>query len=244
VGFVRSEDFIVFAPDEPLAEAVLARAEQLRRQIAEEWFGEELPPGAGRTLIHVRVDDREDSGLTWPKDPNDPRQKLHNVWITATRERVLEGLFAHEMTHAVFATKFPGGIPPWIEEAIASLYDDPERAASRRRILARYAKTGNWPDLEKVLAARRICATDDAAYCVGPSVVEYLLSRGGKATLIRFAVAANKKGCEAALRECYGLGSVNALQVAWQAWARQATHRYAAPRARRSQPLAAIGRRP
>ena len=65
-GFVRDDDFIVFAPDESLAEAVLAKAAQLRRQIAEEWFGEPLPPGAGRTLIHVQLDDREDSGLTWP----------------------------------------------------------------------------------------------------------------------------------------------------------------------------------
>ena len=232
VGFDHNENFIVFAPDQSLAETVLAKAVGLRKQIAEEWFEEELPSGNGRTLIHVELSDSEDSGLTWVKDPKDPRQTLHRVWLTTTRDRALGSMLAHEMTHAVFATRFPDRLHPWIEEGIASLHDDPGRAADRRRILRRYAQQGSWPRLGRIIGARRIVATDDAAYCVGPSVVQYLLSRGDKADLIRFAVAAKEKGCEQALRECYGFAGVQDLQLAWQAWASKAakSYAYAAPR--------------
>ena len=227
VGFARNENFIVFARDQSLAETTLANAEGLRKQIAKEWFEKELPPGEGRTLIHVELSGSEDSGLTWVKDRSDPRQTLHRIWLTTTRDRALGSMLSHEMTHAVFATKFPDRLPPWIEEGIASLNDDPGRAADRMRILRRCAQQGSWPRLGGIIGARSIVATNDAAYCVAPSVVQYLLSRGDKADLIRFAVAAKEKGYDRALRECYGLRGVQDLQLAWEAWASKATKSYA-----------------
>lgn len=227
VGFAHNENFIVFARTQPLAEKTLAEAERLRKKIAEQWLQKELPSGEGRTLIHVELSDSEDSGLTWAKDPSDPKQTLHRMWLTTTRDRALGSMLAHEMTHAVLATKFPDRLSPWIEEGIASLNDDPGRAADRMRILRRCAQQGSWPRLGRIIGAQRIAATDDAAYCVAPSVVQYLLSRGDKADLIRFAAAAKEKGDERALRECYGFRGVEDLQLAWEAWASKATKSYA-----------------
>ena len=42
-----SRNFNVLAPDQGLANGVLAQAEIFRREIAKEWLGEDLPTGAG-----------------------------------------------------------------------------------------------------------------------------------------------------------------------------------------------------
>jgi hypothetical protein len=220
VGFAHDDNFIVFAPDQALAEGLLVRANSLRREIATEWFGEQLPTGAGRTVVHLRLSEADDRGTIWPKDPKDAKQTLHNVWVTTTPDRV-DALLKHELTHAVFATKFPERIPRWIEEGIASLADDAGRAASRDRLLAQYVRSGDWPALKPILEANRIRSTDDAAYSAAPSVIRYLLSRADKRTLVRFALLAKNEGLEAALRQCYGFRGLDEFQVAWQAWVGQ-----------------------
>jgi hypothetical protein len=242
-GFAQNESLIVFAPDQALAETVLAKANLLREQIAEEWFGEELPSASGRALVHVELADAEQSGLTWVKDPADPKQKLHRVWVTAPRERALGSMLAHEMTHVVFATRFPDRLPVWIEEGIASLHDDPGRAARRRRALERYAETGNWPSLSSVLEASRAAATDDSLYSTAPSMVEYLLTRNDKPTLVRLAAAAKQKGWDAAFQEYYGFRNVADFQTAWQTWASRADKSYASGARDGGEPLAALRRR-
>src|SRR5438270_11455376 len=77
-GFVHSSNFTVFTPPVPSQEAadvfaktVLERAEQLRKQIAIEWLGEELPPSIGQVLLNVDFVNKPDSGLTWAKDHPD-----------------------------------------------------------------------------------------------------------------------------------------------------------------------------
>ena len=54
---------------------------------------------------------------------------------------------------------------------------------------------------------------------VAASVTEYLLRRGDKARLLRFAVSGKTAGWDTALREHYGLRSAEEFQQAWQAWA-------------------------
>jgi hypothetical protein len=69
-----------------------------------------------------------------------------------------------------------------------------------------------------VLDAARIAETDEAAYSVAGSLVEFLLTRGDRAALIRFAVEGQKAGWDAAARTVYGLNSVAGLEAAWRDW--------------------------
>lgn len=216
-GVARSENFIVMAPDQVLADQVLVRAEDYRRQAAKEWLGQELPPGVGRAIIHVVVCEAEDTGLTWPIDS--PQRKFHRLFLRASRERLLGSGLGHEITHLVFAVRYPGRLPVWADEGAASLSDDQSRTDIRRDVIQRYVRTGNWPDLRPILEARTIGASDRATYSVARSLTEYLLSRGDRATFLRFAVAGKEGGWDRALREHYAIHTVPELQLAWQAWA-------------------------
>ena len=216
-GFVHNENFMVLAADEQLAEEVLARADQFRREVALQWLGKPLPANVGPAIINVVLSDTEDRGLTWPID--NPKRKYHKVWLTTSRERATGSTLRHEICHVVLATRFPQRLPEWAEEGAASLSDDEARIKSRRSTIDWYADTGNWPALIDVLERETITADDQASYSVAASVTGYLLSRGDKATFLVFAAEGKQTGWDEALRTHYGLGSVGELQVAWQTWA-------------------------
>jgi len=220
-GLAHNENFIVLAPDKQLADAVAGQADAFRKQVAQEWLGTELPPSVGRTIINVTLSDTEDTGFTWAIDQ--PERKYHKMWLTTTRQRALGSSLCHEITHVVLATRFPERLPSWAEEGAASLKDDSQRRDTRRRIIAWYAQTGNWPNLANVLRAETILGEDQASYSVAASLTEYLLTRGDKAKFLRFAKSGKETGWDLALQQFYGVRTVRELQAAWQAWASKAT---------------------
>src|ERR1700682_5914978 len=85
-GMANDENFIIIATDEALAEEVLAKANQYRKEVAEEWLGVELPPSVGRAIIDIQLAD-DDQGRTWVIDA--PDRKHHMLWLTTTRQRAL-----------------------------------------------------------------------------------------------------------------------------------------------------------
>lgn len=222
-GFAHDANFLVLAPNQQLAEDVLASANDIRAHVAKEWLGEELPPSVGRTVISVTISEWEDRGLAWPIDT--PKRTLHKVWLRTTQDGAVGGPLAHEVVHIVLATQFRDRLPAWADEGVASTVDDGPRVDTRRQIVAWFARTGNWPSLATLLDARSISPEDQATYSAAASVTQYLLSRGGKAKFLQFAVAGKANGWNQALKEHYSLRSVTDLQGAWQAWARSAASR-------------------
>lgn len=218
-GLAHGDNFVVTAADDALAEEVLAKADQFRKEVAEEWLGLELPPSVGRVVIDVELAD-DDQGRTWVIDH--PDRKYHMLWLTTTRERALGSTLKHEITHVVLATELPGRLPAWADEGAASLADDDQRVEIRRRTIAWFARTGNWPNVESVLEASTILATDKATYSVSASLTEYLLTRGDKPQFLEFAVDGKAQGWVRALRTHYGIESVARLEQAWRAWAAEA----------------------
>ncbi|MCA9155634.1 MAG: hypothetical protein R3C99_20155 [Pirellulaceae bacterium] len=223
-GFQRSDNFDVFTPTvtttedaQNYARAVLQRAEHYRRAVATEWLGAPLPPSVGRATINVSHSDR-DYGLTWAKD--DANRKYHTVYLSTSVDRALNHTLAHEIVHVVLATRFPhpNRLPAWFEEGIASRYDDPDRQRTREQIVAWWAETGNWPNLQTIVSSENISTDDQSAYAASASVIEFLLSRRDAKTLMAFGEAA-RSDLNAALRANYDLADTTQLQQAWQTWA-------------------------
>ena len=224
-GFVHSPNFIILTPPKPSEEAaaafakrLLAKAEQYRKEIALEWLGEELPPSIGQVMINVRFTADGDSGLTWAKDHAE--RNFHAMYLATAPEHLPEGLLAHEMAHCILATKFPypRRLPAWLDEGIASRYDDAERVAIRQRITAWYVTSGQWPRLAGVLAAEKVHSDDQAAYTLAATLTQYLLSRGDKRLLLRFGQLTQDVGLDRALVECYGIKNASELESQWRAW--------------------------
>ena len=141
VGTAHSENFNVMAPTKELAQSVAVKAESYRKLAALEWFGRELPAGKDRTILTVFTSADEDEGLSWPI--NDPQQKCHRIWITASAENAIGSLLNHEVLHTVLASFMRGGsLPRWADEGIASQVDDAVRLQSREQLVESWASQG------------------------------------------------------------------------------------------------------
>jgi hypothetical protein len=219
-GMARNENFVVLAPDDALAHAVLRRADQLRRDVALEWLSRELPLGAGRTLINVKLSTTTtDRAFSWPVGQSN--RNFHWIWVTASRQRILGSTLRHEITHAVLATQFSGQLPRWADEGAASLSDDAERKAARVAIVDAYVQSGTWPDLRSVLEQKAVSAADWQTYSVAASMVEYLMTRRDQPTVLAFAETGRERGWDAAAQMHYGVQSLDELEAGWREWAGQ-----------------------
>lgn len=223
---VRNANFLVVtedhpdsaATDESFARSVLQQAERYRAEIARQWLGRPLPEGVGRTIINVTFSTDHDRGLTWAMDGSERR--FHNIYLNTQPDRAIESTLAHEIAHTVLATRYPHPrrLPEWIEEGIASSYDDEQRRAQRRELVAWWMETDSVPSLEKLLTLRAVSAEDATAYTAASSLVDYLLTKQDRATLLRFAEEGVRSGWDRALQIHYGLASVSALQTTWIQW--------------------------
>jgi hypothetical protein len=229
-GFVHSANFIVFTPPVPsqeaadvFAKAILDRAEQLRRQISIEWLGNELPPSIGPVMLNVNFANQPNSALTWAKDH--PDRKFHSLFIETSPGELPDGLLAHEMTHCILATRYPHPqrLPAWLEEGIASQYDDVQRQEIRQRIVSWFVTTGQWPRLASVLSTQRVHSDDQQAYAVATTVTELLLERGSRQKLLQFGEAASKDGVDRALKQYYDIAGTAELEVLWRGRLSQAS---------------------
>jgi hypothetical protein len=219
-GLAHNQNFIVLAPDQLLADEVLAKAGDYRSQIAAQLFGKPLRAGAGRAIINVEICGGGDSAFTWPIDS--PERKYHKVWLKTSAAAAAGNTLRHEMVHVLLNTKYPQQLPMWLEEGLAGRNDDPERLDIRRRLLASYATGGHWPDLKAIVDREIIDADDQAAYSVAGSLTEYLLTRGDMATLLRFGIAQKASGWNTALEQYYHIASLRQLQESWRAWVGEA----------------------
>ncbi len=217
--FARSSHFVVGAEQQELADAVLVKAEAIRKQLAQEWLGGKLSSDGQVVVIHVFPSDEKDYGLT-RIDPGDARGIHHMMWIVTAPE-LIDSTLAHEMTHVVFGCQFQDRVPIWANEGAASLLDDPRRQATRHRIIADFAQTGKWPDLTKLLERASLTTSDAAGYATAASVTEFLLSCADKPTFLRFALQGESLGWDAALWENYRIRNIGELQSQWQDWARR-----------------------
>ncbi len=216
---VISKNFVVAAVGRSFSEAVLAKAESLRKEFAVDWLGQELSSGQEFTLIQVELSDRADEGLTLLCGPGRRLRGDHRMWLTTSRERALGSTLAHEVAHVTLNARFPKGMPAWANEGIASQFDDGDRAATRTRIVANFATSNQWPSVRTILDAESIGHTDESTYTISSSLVQFFLANGSRTTLVDFVEAGAKLGWDAALQQFYGIKSVAELQKEWQTWA-------------------------
>ncbi len=224
-GVARNENFSVYVPEtstpgqaQRFAELLAERAQQYRAEIANEWLGEELPAGAGRTTIYVEISNVEDVGLTWAKDSAERRS--HTIWLKTSPRLAIGETLKHEVAHAVFATKYPHPhrLPSWVEEGIASRYDNAIRKDARDQLARSWVRTGRSVALEQMLASTDLHSTDEYYYAAATSLVSFLLTRGDAQRVVRFAEDGQRSDWSAALRAHYYIESLDALQTQWQAW--------------------------
>jgi hypothetical protein len=226
-GLASNANFIAYVPLKPspekagqYAKLIVERAQLFRDEVAREWLGETLPDGGTRTIITVGFTNKENSGFTWAKD--DPQKRFHSVYLNTSPAKAAGTILNHEIAHTVFATKYPhpNRLPSWVEEGIASRYDDPALIAVRQQEVRSWMRVGRIPRLVSLLNAPGIESFDDTHYAAAESLVSFLATRGDKLAIVKFAEDGQRVGWDCALQAHYRIAGVQQLQSDWQAWLR------------------------
>lgn len=130
-GVARSDNFSVYAESQPVADAILKYAETCRARIANEWFGRELPDGAGRATVYVEFcDGRSRTHLS--------KHGNHQVFLACPKADIPK-VIRHEVSHCVTNTfnPWPQFVPKELDEDIALCQNTPTTDAERAELKQR-----------------------------------------------------------------------------------------------------------
>jgi len=218
----RSANFIVETPDPAFAGQVAAAAEKYRRELAVEWLGAAMPNWSQPCVMTVRAGPRLGPGgaTTFIFD----RGEVFGwrMTIQGSRQRILDSVLPHEITHMIFASRFRQPLPRWADEGGATSVEHVSERNKYRQMLYQFLQTGRGIAFNRMFAMKDYPADVMPLYAQGYSVAEYLIGQYGRRKYVAFITAGLKaQDWSAALRQTYGIGGAAALQNTWLAWVRQ-----------------------
>jgi hypothetical protein len=240
----RSQHFIVSAPTQQLANEVCQAAEQYRRDLAMEWLGRELPPWRDICPISVKLDQGAGGATTFVFQGGMPTQ--WTMQVQGTRERILDSVLPHELTHTVFATHFGRPLPRWADEGASTTVEHSSEKAKQDRLLIQHL-TSQPPrgiPFNRMFAMKEYPHDILPLYSQGYSLARFFIQQGGKRKFVEYVGEGMRtNNWPAVTRNHYGFGSLSDLQVAWVDWVRQGSPAIASGSALASTTATSIGGR-
>lgn len=215
----RSANFLVTAADPALAREVALAAEAQRKSLAMAWLGTELPPWTGPCRVDVVVGDRMRSQGHTTFYRRDGQPTDWRMAVQGTRQRVLDSVLPHEITHTILATRFGRPLPRWVEEGVCVTVENDAARAELRWHVERALLAGRGVSLERLIGCDGRVGLM-MSYSHGYSVTEFLVEQGGRRKFLDYVEAATRDGDDwnAATRQFYGYESLRDLQDDWTQW--------------------------
>ena len=218
----KTANFVVTAETPQLAKEIGDQAEVYRKQLAMEWLGKELPTWAKPCPITAQC--RPDLGAGGATSFVFDRGEVFG-WkmnIQGSRERILDSVLPHEVTHTIFASYFRQPVPRWADEGACTTVEHPSEVSKQERNLIQFLKTGRGIPFSQMFAMKEYPSDVMPLYAQGHSLSEWLIeSRGRKAFLEFVGDGMKDENWPRAVREHYGFDSLLAMQNSWNDWVRQ-----------------------
>jgi hypothetical protein len=218
----RTTNFVVSAPTPQLAKEIGDAAEVWRKKLAIEWIGREMPPWSQSCPITARVAPRLGAGgaTTFIFDRGDVFGWEMN--IQGSRERVLDSVLPHEITHTIFACYFRQPLPRWADEGACTTVEHPSEIATQERLLIDFLHNGKGIPFNKMFAMKEYPPDVLPLYAQGHSLTRYLLMKRGKPAFLDFlADGMRDENWPRAVQQHYGHENLYELQNDWLGWVKQ-----------------------
>jgi hypothetical protein len=218
----RSANFSVSAPTPQLAKEIGDCAEACRRDLAIAWLGQELPNWSKPCPIHAKVGPRLGAGgaTSFVFDRGEVFDWKMN--IQGSRERILDSVLPHEVTHTIFASHFRKPVPRWADEGACTTVEHRSEVAKQERMLIDFLKTRRGIPFDQMFMMKDYPSDVMPLYSQGHSLAQWLIeSRGRKAFLTFLADGMRDENWRRAVREHYGFDGLNSMQNAWLEWVKQ-----------------------
>ena len=219
-GF-RGENFTVNASTPELAREIGLAAERLRKELAIEWLGKEMPPWSKPCPINAQVSSGLGAGGATSFLFQNGEVFKWRMSIQGSRERILDSVLPHEITHTIFASHFRQPLPRWADEGACTTVEHESEKAKQKRMLIRFLKTGHGIAFSDLFAMKEYPADVMPLYSQGYSLARFLIAQGGKKKFLAFVGDGMRdENWPRAVREHYGAESLWALQDTWLDWVR------------------------
>jgi hypothetical protein len=218
----RTQNFLVSAASESLAREMGDAAETFRHDLAVEWLGAALPAWSEPCPIRVLASPElpaggETSFLFTAGQPHGWR-----MIVQGSRERVLDSVLPHEITHTIFATHFGCPLPRWADEGACTTVEHASERRKQDKWLIEFLTTDRGIAFNEMYAMREYPSDILPLYSQGYSVSRFLIAQGGKQKFIKYVGAGlDSRNWTAATRQYYGFASLSELQVTWLEWVRR-----------------------
>jgi hypothetical protein len=220
----RTPNFVVDAPTPELAREIGESAERWRVDLAEEWLGQTLPRWAEPCPIKARVAPNLGAGGATSFVFDRGQVFDWQMTIQGSRERILDSVLPHEITHTVFATHFRQPLPRWADEGACTTVEHHSEVAKQERMLidflrARPGHPGRGIPFNDMFAMKDYPQDVLPLYAQGHSLSVFLIGQRGKRAFLEFlSDGMTDENWRRAVNAHYGFEHLLALQNAWLDW--------------------------
>lgn len=218
---VRSQHFIVSAPTQQLATEICQAAEQFRRDLAIEWLGHELPEWNGVCPIKADVSPNLGAGgaTSFVFQGGTPGQ--WTMSIQGSRERILDSVLPHEITHTIFATHFGRPLPRWADEGACTTVEHESEKTKQDRFLVQFLTTDRGIPFNRMFVMKEYPPDILPLYSQGYSLARFFIQQGGKQKYVQYVgEGMRSNNWTATTKKFYGFSSLSDLQLTWVEWVR------------------------
>jgi hypothetical protein len=221
-GGYRTKNFVVSASgvsSPALAKEIGDMAEKCRKDLSIEWLGHEMPPWSTPCPIHATVAPGLGAGgaTSFVFDRGEVFGWKMN--IQGSRERVLDSVLPHEVTHTIFASYFRCPLPRWADEGACTTMEGSSEVAKQERMLITFLKTGHGIPFGEMFAMKEYPQDVMPLYSQGHSLAEWLIEDKGRAEFLTFLADGMKdEDWRRAVHEHYGFNDLYSMQNSWLEW--------------------------
>lgn len=218
----RTQNFMVSAPTPQLATEIGQAAENFRAKLSVEWLGRELPPWPQACPIEAQVAPHLGAGgaTSFVFIQNQPRD--WTMSIQGSRERVLDSVLPHEITHTIFATHFGRPLPRWADEGACTTVEHSSEKMKQEQNLIVFLKSSRGIAFNKMFAMKEYPKDILPLYSQGFSLARFLIQQGGKRKYVDYVgEGMQTNDWNGVTRKFYGFQDLSDLQVSWLGWVKQ-----------------------
>ncbi|MEE2643119.1 MAG: hypothetical protein VX768_21000 [Planctomycetota bacterium] len=212
------------APNQQLASEVGFAAEKYRRQLAREWLGRELPDWPQPCVITARINRQAfgETSFSFAGRGRKSRPFDFVMQVNGSRERILDSVLPHEISHTIFATHFGQPLPRWADEGACTTVEHVSERRKNHRMLIEFLTTGRGIPFNSMFAMKQYPRDILPLYAQGYSLCRFLIQRGGKIKFVQFMEdGVDTSNWNTAVRQHYGIRDLSALQVQWLGWVKE-----------------------
>ena len=173
----RTTNFVVSAPTPALAKEIGDTAEIWRQKLVDRMARRRVA-----ALVEAVPDQRQvapDLGAGGATSFVFDRGEVFdwNMNIQGSRERMLDSVLPHEITHTIFASYFRQPLPRWADEGACTTVEHRSEIAKQERMLIDFLKTGRGIPFSEMFAMKEYPQDVMPLYSQGHSLAEWLIEQ-------------------------------------------------------------------